>query len=126
VRAAGVIAACALALLGGGRATAALPACTVVGTPGDDVLLDTNGNDVVCGLGGNDTLGAGLGNDVLRGGPGNDLLEGGAGNDTLYGGEGNDRLVAWDGTRDYVHGGPGYDVAWVDKTRDRVRYVERY
>jgi len=125
VRAAAFAAALFL-LAGGSNVAASIPACTITGTPGPDLLGDTPGNDVICGLGGNDTIGAGRGNDVLRGGPGNDLLEGAAGNDTLYGGEGNDKLVAWDGARDYVHGGPGVDHAWVDRTLDRVRFVERY
>ena len=104
----------------------ALPACTITGTAGDDYLVDTPGNDVMCGLGGNDTLGAGRGNDVLLGGAGADLLEGAQGSDRMYGGPGNDKFVAWDGTRDYLDGGLGADRAWVDKTRDVVRRVERY
>ncbi len=127
MRALALVAAGLIVLAAGGTSVAApLPACTITGTAGNDVLADTPGNDVLCGLGGNDTLACGRGNDVLRGGPGNDLLEGAAGNDMLYGGEGNDRLVAWDGARDYIHGGPGYDHAWADRTLDRVRFVERY
>ena len=120
------VALAAALLLGvGGGADAALPACTITGTEGPDLLVDTPGNDVLCGLGGNDTIGAGPGNDVLLGGPGNDLLEGAAGNDMMYGGAGNDRINAWDGRRDVVHGGTGVDRAYVDKTLDRVRFVER-
>ncbi len=49
--------------------------CTVLGTPGNDVLeaVDPRG-DVVCGLGGDD---------VLIGGPGDDRLRGGRGHDTV-------------------------------------------
>jgi hypothetical protein len=36
----------------------------------------------------------------------------------------NDTIWAWDGYRDYIDGGPGFDHAWVDKL-DVVRRVER-
>src|SRR5690349_1589483 len=45
--------------------------CTIVGTPGDDVLRGTSGNDVICGFGGNDRIYGGGGNDVIVGGDGN-------------------------------------------------------
>lgn len=51
-------------------------ACTVSGTPGDDVLTGTPSDDVMCGLEGNDVLDALSGNDVLLGGPGDDQLDG--------------------------------------------------
>ena len=35
------------------------PACTIVGTPGPDVLYGTSGRDVICGLGG-ENVGLGL------------------------------------------------------------------
>ena len=60
-------------------------AVTIMGTPGDDVLVGTAGDDVIAGLDGNDTLSGGGGNDVLCGGPGNDRLRGGAGSDRLFG-----------------------------------------
>jgi glucose/arabinose dehydrogenase len=50
-------------------------ACTITGTPGEDVLLGTDGDDVICGGAGNDTLKGKGGNDVLRGGTGNDTAE---------------------------------------------------
>jgi hypothetical protein len=59
----------------------ASPACTVVGSPVDDVLIGTSGDDVLCGLEGNDQLDGQGGNDVLDGGPGNDGLKGGDGSD---------------------------------------------
>jgi Ca2+-binding RTX toxin-like protein len=64
--------------------------CTIVGTPGNDVLRGTSHHDVICGLGGNDILMGGGGNDTLIGGPGNDTLIGGGGDDTLRGGPGVD------------------------------------
>ena len=79
--------------------------CTIVGTPGNDVLHGTPGPDVICGLGGNDVLIGDGGNDVLLGGPGRDALLGGLGSDVLLGGAGPDRL----------DGGFGNDLAsWID------------
>lgn len=77
--------------------------CTIVGTPGDDILVGTDGRDVICGFGGEDLLEAkgggdrlvgGPGNDTLLGGQGRDRLRGGAGADVLDGGRGNDRCDA--------------------------------
>jgi len=117
-------------------------ACTIVGTPGPDLLFGTPRRDVICGLGGNDVLDGNSGNDVLKGGPGSDLLNGGDGNDVLFGGLGNDKLqgdhgrdaiyggagndtfFAWDGFADMLNGGPGIDRAFHDKL-DRVYGVER-
>ncbi len=87
---------------------AAPPACTITGTPGDDVLKGTPGNDVICGYGGNDTLHGLGGNDILRGGDGNDTLLGGTGRDILLGHRGNDLLRGGKGG-DALRGGPGTD-----------------
>lgn len=71
---------------------AATPAgrCTVVGTPGPDVLTGTRRADVLCGLGGDDVLRGRGGDDVLLGGPGDDHLSGGAGRDRNKAGNGDD------------------------------------
>ncbi|NPC97835.1 Ig-like domain-containing protein [Nocardioides sp. zg-DK7169] len=116
--------------------------CTIVGTPGDDVLRGTPGDDVICGRGGNDTIYGGEGNDVLRGGagddrlyggPGRDVLRGdlrgdagadrlfgGAGDDVLRGGGGNDVLRGGRG-HDHLHGGPGRDVLRGEAGNDVLR-----
>jgi Ca2+-binding RTX toxin-like protein len=108
-------------------------ACTINGTPGNDVLAGSSGRDVICGLGGNDvirgnggadTLRGGAGNDQLLGGAGNDAIDGGAGADVLRGDAGNDLLLARDGVRDTVVGGAGRDRARIDRGRDRVQGVE--
>jgi Tol biopolymer transport system component len=98
--------------------------CTVIGTPGNDVLRGTSGEDVLCGLGGNDVLDGRGGGDVIDGGAGNDRLVGGPGDDTMLGGAGADRLLAADGFRDSVDGGPGTDSGRVDPG-DWVSFVER-
>lgn len=51
-----------------------VPACTVAGTGGDDVLRGTAGDDVVCAGAGDDVVLAGPGHDTVRGGPGRDRL----------------------------------------------------
>jgi hypothetical protein len=52
------------------------PINTILGTPGDDVLVGTAGNDWISGGAGNDTLTGGLGNDtfVFAPGYGNDTI----------------------------------------------------
>ena len=60
-----------------------LPACTMTGTEGDDVLNGTEEPDVICGLGGDDALYGAGGDDVLLGGPGYDSLQGSAGRDDI-------------------------------------------
>ena len=89
--------------------TPAPPACTIVGTAGDDVLVGTPRNDVICGLGGDDLLIGRAGRDRLLGGRGNDRLIGGTGDDILVGGPAGDRLSGGTG-RDTLHGGTGSDV----------------
>lgn len=128
---------------GGDAAVHTLPACTITGTPGPDLLIGTDHRDVICGLGGSDVLNGNGGNDVLVGGPGNDGLSGGNGDDLLYGGPGDDRLqgdhgrdrvyggvgndtiFAWDGFADHLDGGPGVDRAWRDKL-DTATRIERF
>jgi Ca2+-binding RTX toxin-like protein len=124
--------------------------CTIVGTPGDDVLVGTPGRDVICGFGGDDVLSGrgggdvllgGRGSDVLQGNSGKDTLSGGGGPDTLVGGAGADRLtggrgtdvfrggpgadllVARDGRPELVSGGRGRDRARVDRGLDRLRSI---
>jgi Ca2+-binding RTX toxin-like protein len=125
-----------------GTGTPNAKGCTIVGTPGDDLLVGTKGADVICGLagddvirgkGGNDVIKAGPGDDRLLGGGGQDLLKAGAGDDELRGGSGADRLFgqagddtffARKGGRDLLKGGPGRDDAVFDTARDLLRSVE--
>jgi Ca2+-binding RTX toxin-like protein len=87
---------------------------TIVGTPGDDVILANQEvtGQVIVGLGGNDSiLGSELG-DAICGGDGNDQIWAGSGNDTLVGGPGDDRLLGGVGTDavDYGAAPVGMDV----------------
>ena len=93
----------------------AASACSLSGTPGDDVLTGTRRADRICGLGGNDTIRGLRGNDVLLGGAGRDRLTGGAGRDVLSGGSGPDRL----------NGGPAKDRCRGGSGRDVLRRCER-
>ena len=82
--------------------------CTLVGTPGPDVLRGTDGPDRICGLGGDDRIDGRGGDDVIHGGPGNDVLLGGPGNNALYGALGRDELIGGPGA-DRLDGGAGAD-----------------
>ncbi|WP_298135252.1 Ig-like domain repeat protein [Micropruina sp.] len=95
------------------------PGCTIVGTPGDDVLKGTNGDDVICGLGGNDTITGGNGNDTIYGGSGNDVIDGGNGNDIIDGGPGNDTITGGNG-KDTITGGSGNDTIKAGNDDDSV------
>ena len=122
--------------------------CTIIGTPGPDVLRGTPHADVICGLRGNDLIFGGGGRDVLRGGPGNDRIRGGAGGDVLrggapdstaprrsgeddlrggrgpdrlFGGDRADHLVGGKGS-DILNGGPGADRL---DARDGAGFVDR-
>lgn len=96
----------------------AAPACTKMGTFGDDTIYGGDGNDVICALGGDDKVygkgGAdlifgGAGNDIIVGAAGNDILEGEAGRDTISGGGDNDSLKGEAGN-DTLTGGGGKDT----------------
>jgi Ca2+-binding RTX toxin-like protein len=84
--------------------------CTIVGTPGNDVLSGTARRDVICGLGGNDRLNGRGGNDDVVGGPGHDWMFGSLGRDRVAAGTGNDR----------AYGSGGADRLWGGTGRDRV------
>ena len=90
---------------------------TIIGTPGDDVIVGSDGDDTIFGLGGNDVICAGDGNDTVFAGLGDDQVFGGGGNDTivgdfgddeLHGDAGNDRLLGNEGD-DSLDGGEGND-----------------
>lgn len=112
-------------------------ACTITGTPGNDILRGTPGRDVICGTGGNDIIYGAGGDDVLRGDGGNDTIfgedgadriEGGAGNDKVRGGNGGDQIEGQNGKdalygeagNDTITGGAGNDVLRGGPGRDRL------
>lgn len=98
-------------------------ACTITGTPGDDVLVGTPDDDIICGLAGDDLIQGLEGDDVLWGGPGDDRLEGGDGDDELRGGDGSDVLDGEAGA-DLMRGGGGLDtVTYATRTAPVFVYV---
>ena len=49
-------------------------AVTIMGTPGNDILVGTDGDDVISGLGGDDTISGGGGSDIVCGGAGGGIF----------------------------------------------------
>jgi Ca2+-binding RTX toxin-like protein len=95
----------------------------VFGYLGDDTLHGGDGNDSLYGYYGSDRIYGGYGDDDLfgqadedrlYGEDGFDRLDGGRGVDFVYGGNHNDYIQAYDGTRDFIDGGAGWDIADVD------------
>ncbi len=128
---------------GNNKATAStrvlgVPTCrgasaTVVGTPGDDVLLGTPGPDVIAALGGNDRIVSRAGRDLICAGGGGDYIASGTAADRVFAGAGPDRLIGRGGP-DLLKGGAGADRlrggAGIDRCRggagaDSVRGCER-
>jgi Tol biopolymer transport system component len=97
----------------------------VDGSFGQDLLAGDQGGDLLMGGLGSDDLHGGIGNDRLFGGDGDDWLTGDLGRDVFSGGNGDDKFYAKDGQREVIVGGPGFDIAYVDRGLDRVRDVER-
>jgi len=89
--------------------TPSLPACTIAGTAGNDVLNGTAGRDVICAGDGNDIVSGFGGDDVLIGGFGDDQLFGGIGRDVILGHEGFD-FIRGDAGADTLYGGPSDDT----------------
>ncbi|AHM05639.1 hypothetical protein roselon_03381 [Roseibacterium elongatum DSM 19469] len=83
---------------------------TVNSGAGDDIVFAGSGNDLVNGGAGADSLDGGTGDDSIRGGTGADTLVGGAGDDTMAGGDDADSFFFSDGFgSDSVIGGEGGD-----------------
>lgn len=112
-------------LTGGGPAASAgpgTPTCfgasaTIVGTPGDDLLVGREDTaDVIVGLGGDDVIfgsedvtAATAPGDRLCGGRGQDFVKGGVGEDRIQGGAGVDDVDGSFGYDVITQGGPGDD-----------------
>ena len=110
-----------------------VPACTIIGTEGPDVLEGTEAADVICGLGDDDTIEGLEGNDEIDGGNGSDTIlyaaagsavtvnladgvaSGGAGDDVLANvenvtGSGFDDTISGDDGANSLAGGRGADT----------------
>jgi uncharacterized repeat protein (TIGR01451 family)/uncharacterized delta-60 repeat protein len=92
--------------------TVVWPACTLVGTDGDDNLVGTPGRDVICGGDGDDVIDGKAGDDVIYGEGGADVIKAGGGGDEVLGGDGDDTIDAIDGVsgNDVVEGGAGSNL----------------
>jgi hypothetical protein len=99
---------------GGGASAACSNA--IDGSAGDDKLSGTDGPDVIRGLDGADRINARGGDDCVSGQGGEDLLSGGSGDDVIR---------AAGGGRDRVDCGPGEDIAFINRSRDRARNCEK-
>lgn len=94
--------------------------CTIVGTPGADVLRGTSRRDIICGRGGSDVIYARSGNDLVDGGSGNDRIYGSYGTDKLLGGTGRDSVRGEAGA-DVIYGGPSSDYLYGGTSDDTIR-----
>jgi Ca2+-binding RTX toxin-like protein len=97
------------------EANGAMPAASLFGGAGNDLLNAGSSADQLFGQSGNDVLNGKGGDDLLFGGDGNDVLTGGSGSDQLFGEAGDDRIV-WnpgDGS-DVADGGDGIDTLEVN------------
>jgi hypothetical protein len=102
----------------------AVPKCTVMGSPHNDLLLGSNRADGICAFAGSDLVLAFGGADVVLAGGGHDLVLAGAGDDTVHGEAGNDVLNGGTGD-DTIIGGPGNDVCTGGSGRDTIASCER-
>ena len=93
---------------------------TVIGTPGDDVLLGTTGPDVVVALGGADRILSRAGRDLTCAGGGADVVGAGTASDRVFAGAGPDRLLGRGGP-DLLKGSGGNDVIKGGGGADRLR-----
>ncbi len=83
----------------------------VLGTSGNDTIIDNASNQTINGLGGDDYLAAYGDNNIVAGSDGNDTIIASGNNDIVTGGSGNNRLETA-GNGDLIIGGDGGDVIW--------------
>ncbi len=91
------------------------------GREGGDLIIGNGGTDIGNGgkgpdftFGGGDQIVGNLGDDEIEGNDRGDEIVGGPGRDKLRGGRGRDVVRAHDGERDYVNGGFGDDLCFVE------------
>ena len=102
---------------------------TITGTTGDDLLVGTPGNDVILDLAGHNTVLGRGGNDIVCTGPGNDNVRTLAGSDTAWDqggrnvigvGAGNDNVTTATGPS-RIRTGPGHDTVSAGRGRNQIR-----
>ena len=92
---------------------------TLIGTPGDDIIVGGDKADVLRGQDGDDTLLGGRAGDLMTGGAGSDLLRGEEGADRMIGGPGADHLRG-NQDADQLYGGPDDDALFGNLGGDRL------
>jgi Ca2+-binding RTX toxin-like protein len=92
----------------------------LVGTPGNDVILDLIGNNTVLGSGGNDIVCTGPGNDHVRTLKGNDIAWDQGGRNVIGVGSGNDNVTTANGPS-RIRTGPGNDTVSAGRGRNQIR-----
>jgi len=92
----------------------------VIGTPGNDVILDLLGNNHIEGRGGNDVICTGPGNDVVLSLNGSDVLFDQGGNNLLRSGGGNDQVTTLGGNS-RIATGAGADQVSAASGNNRIR-----
>lgn len=116
----------------------------VTGGTGQNSIGLYGGTDWADGKGGSDSIYGGDQQDVIYGGNEGDHLEGQGGNDfvragcpggcdqsnpahygEMLGGTGDDTLAACNNVKDVLKGGTGYDVGYVDPSKDTWSALER-
>ena len=94
---------------------------TVLGTPGDDVIIAKPSNAIVQSGLGDDLICAEHGVQILDGGPGDDAIDAGTGSVFAYGGPGDDLVKAGPGGDD-IFDGPGADRYRGGRGKDLVYF----
>ena len=99
---------------------------------GDALKLGAHAGTIYAGNGGGDTLvGSKAGGSVMFGGGGRDTFTSLGANDHMIGGTGNDTFLANNGFKDFIVGGKGYNIAYVDcidlkyKTYSHIQRVHK-
>jgi Ca2+-binding RTX toxin-like protein len=99
---------------------------------GDQLSLGTHAGTIYAGNGGGDALvGSKAGGSTMFGGGGSDKITSVGANDHMIGGTGNDTFHANNGFKDFIVGGKGHNIAYVDcldvryKTYSHVQVVHK-
>ena len=110
------------------RAKVDLPIGVAYDTPAPGCLRFPRGtrrSERLVGSSGDDCLRGRSGKDRIRGLAGDDDIRGGRGKDRIRGGSGDDVIRVARGSNDRVNCGPGKDVVFASKRKDRVKNCER-
>lgn len=91
----------------------------IIGTAAAETLVGTPGNDLIMGLEGADKINGNSGDDCILGGTGADKINGNNGNDAIFGEEGADSINGNNGD-DFIVGGAGADSLKGENGKDHL------